>query len=266
MTDQALKEIVNGLVVSTAELRSGLEETRKAQEETRKALQEWIEAQERAREEERKAREEERKARGEEERKAREEELKAEERSRVKREAEHKETERVVRQVTKQLGELGNKMGSFAEGMALPSMEKLLYREFGMNVVLPYAKSRRKGESLEIDVLAYDNGEKNEAVIVEVKSHLTSEGVQQILKTIEDFPKFFPSLSDRKIFGILAGVKIPDSVRSEVLKNGLYLARISDDTFKLQVPSGFKPKAFNVNGSDGRKKNGAKPKRGRAKK
>ena len=183
---------------------------------------------------------------------------------------EQKETARQIKEVNKQLGALGNKFGSFAEGMALPSMEKVFYRDFGLNIVNPRAKARLNGRTLEIDVLAFDSrGERNEVYIVEVKSHLTEEGIEQILKTIEDFPKFFSHLSDRKICGIIAAVDIPENLRKEVLRKGLYLARISDDTFKLQVPPGFKPKAFGRNGeaeANGQKRNGAKPARKRGKK
>ena len=154
------------------------------------------------------------------------------------------ETARQIKQVNKHLGELGNKFGSFTEGMALPSMEKILYRRFNMDVVAPRAKARQNGETLEIDVMAYDNGSRNEVYLVEVKSHLTREGIEQMLKTIERFPKFFGAHRDRTIYGVIAAVDIPDNLRAEVLKRGLYLARIHDDTFELLTPRGFKPAAF----------------------
>jgi hypothetical protein len=155
-----------------------------------------------------------------------------------------KETGRQIKQVDKQLGDLGNKFGSFAEGMALPSMEKILRDHFKMDVVTPRATSRLNGRTLEIDVMAYDNGSRNELYIVEVKSHLTPSGIDQILKTIEEFPKFFGAHRDRTVYGIIAAVDIPANLRSEVLKNGLYLARIHDGTFELLTPRGFKARAF----------------------
>jgi hypothetical protein len=154
------------------------------------------------------------------------------------------ETDRQIKQVNKQLGKLGNKFGSFAEGMALPSMEKILRDHFKMNVVLPRATSSLNGRMIEIDVMAYDNGSLNELYIVEVKSHLTKEGIDQILKTIEEFPKFFPLHKDRTVYGIIAAVDIPLNLRAEVLKEGLYLARIHDGTFELLTPSNFQPRAF----------------------
>jgi hypothetical protein len=181
-----------------------------------------------------------------------------------------RETDQALRQLSKQMGELGNKFGSFTEGLALPSMEKVFYREFGLDVVQPRARSRQNGRTMEIDVLAYDHpGGSKDVFIIEVKSHLTEEGIEQIKETIAKFPKFFPWGLDRTIYGVIAAVDIPDNVRDKVLKEGLYLARISDDTFTMQVPPGFKPKAFHPNGgteTNGRKKNGAKPARKRGKK
>ncbi len=208
------------------------EERRKTEEAQRRIAEELAEERRKTEEERRKTEEAQRRIA---------EEL-AEERRKT--EAERRKTEREIREVNKQLGALGNKFGSFAEGMALPSMEKILYRRFNMDVVAPRAKARQNGETLEIDVMAYDNGSRNEVYLVEVKSHLTREGIEQMLKTIERFPKFFGAHRDRTIYGVIAAVDIPDNLRAEVLKRGLYLARIHDDTFELLTPRGFKPAAF----------------------
>ncbi len=175
-----------------------------------------------------------------------------------------KETAKQIKQVNKQLGELGNKFGSFAEGMALPSMEKILRDRFNMDVVTPRATSRLNGRVIEIDVMAYDNGSRNELYIVEVKSHLTREGIDQILKTIEEFPKFFGAHRDRTVYGIIAAVDIPQNLRAEVLKEGLYLARIHDGTFELLTPKDFKPRAFIAPPEQNGKRN-VKRKKSRAK-
>jgi hypothetical protein len=180
------------------------------------------------------------------------------------------ETDRQIKQVNKQLGELGNKFGSFTEGLALPSMEKVFYRDFGLDVVQPRARSRQNGRTMEIDVLAYDHpGGSKDVYIIEVKSHLTEKGIEQIKETIEEFPKYFPWGRDRTVYGVIAAVDIPDNVRNKVLKEGLYLARISDGTFTMQVPRGFKPKGFHPNGkteTNGRRKSGASGAGRRAKK
>ena len=154
------------------------------------------------------------------------------------------ETDRQIKQVNKQLGELGNKWGSFTEGMAIPSMSKVLYDDFGLQVVLPNAKARQNGHSLEVDVLAHTNDDRRIVFVVEIKSHLTSAGIEQIKKTIADLPKFFPHLVGYTVYGVITAVHVTDHMRQEVLKEGLYLAQISDETFRLRVPRNFKPHAF----------------------
>lgn len=155
-------------------------------------------------------------------------------------------TDKQIKQVNKQLGELGNKFGSFTEGMALPSMHKVLEEQFGLNSVNPH-KVRLNGRTLEIDLLGYDPlGDRNEAYVVEVKSRLDQNGIDQILRIIDDLPKFEAFARGRKIYGIIAAVDIPKDMYKVAINKGLYVARISDDTFRLTVPSGFKAKAFGL--------------------
>jgi hypothetical protein len=153
------------------------------------------------------------------------------------------ETSREIKRVNKQIGELGNKFGSFTEGMAWASLDKILRQHFGMNVVGPQ-KAAQNGRTLQVDVLAFDTENRNEAFVVEVKSRLDQDGIDQILQTIADLPDFFPHLRGRKIYGMIAAVSIPDDLRRKVLIEGLYLAQISDETFQLSVPGDFKPKVF----------------------
>jgi len=47
-----------------------------------------------------------------------------------------------------------------------------------------------------------------------------------------------------RFYGIIASVDIPQNLRAEVLKQGLYLARIHDGAFDLLTPKTFKPRAF----------------------
>ena len=154
-----------------------------------------------------------------------------------------RETGLYLKEVGKQIGGLGDKFGSFTEGLALPSMTKILTQHFGMQVVLPRARSRMNGHSRELDVLAYSRTS-GEAVVVEVKSHLRREGLDQMRKTLREFREFFPEHADKKVYGILAVVDVPDELREQVLREGIYLARIHDGQFELQVPDSFQPRAF----------------------
>ena len=90
-----------------------------------------------------------------------------------------KETDRQLKELGKQIGGLGSKFGSFTEGLALPSMEKILRQRFGMEVVSPSVRASKEGKHMEIDVLAYANGNLNTAYIVEVKSHAREDSITQ---------------------------------------------------------------------------------------
>lgn len=155
------------------------------------------------------------------------------------------ETSRVVKEVGRQLGKLGNAQGRYTEELIYPSLEKVLRERFKMDVVVQRALSRKNGAALELDVFAYSNTGVDEVYVAEIKSSYGEAEFQQTLKTLETFPKFFPTHADKKLYGIVAAVDIAENMRNRVLGAGLYLARIGDETFKLQVPRGFKAKAFN---------------------
>ena len=155
-----------------------------------------------------------------------------------------KETNKQIKELGKQIGGLGLKFGSFTEGLALPSMTKILRDRFHMEVISPSVRVSKKGLEAEIDVLAYANSSINEAYIVEVKSHLREEGISQLKEIMNNFRLFFPEHKDKKIYGIIAAVDLSETLKKRVLKAGFYVARIKDDTFSLDTPQGFKPKAF----------------------
>lgn len=154
------------------------------------------------------------------------------------------ETGRQIKELGKQLGGLGDKFGSFTEGLALPSMTKILGRDFNMDKIAARVRARSNGHSMEIDVLAYSRDLAGDAVIVEVKSHLREDGLEQMRRILRDFRDFFPEHAHRKVYGILAVVDAPDDLREKVLREGIYLARIHDGQFELQVPESFQPRAF----------------------
>lgn len=154
------------------------------------------------------------------------------------------ETWKQIRENGKLIGGLDNKFGSFTEGMALPSMEKVLAEHFGMDTIMPRIRKYRNGVQLEIDVLGYVNGDLNRAVVVEIKSHLREDGIQQMLSILERFPTFYPEHADKELVGVLAVVDAPHELRTRVLAEGLYLARIHDEVFTLDVPEGFQHHDF----------------------
>ena len=152
--------------------------------------------------------------------------------------------DRQMKELGKQIGGLGAKFGSFTEGLALPSMTRILGQRFGMEIIMPSVRIRKGKDNLEIDVLAYANGDVNAAYVVEVKSHAQEESIQQLKNILNNFRRFFPEHSNKTVYGILAAVDIPEDVKKKVFQEGLYFARISDDTFAMDTPDDFEPKTW----------------------
>ena len=155
-----------------------------------------------------------------------------------------KKTDRQLKELGKQIGGLGAKFGSFTEGLALPSMEKILRQRFGMKVVSPSVRASEDGKHIEIDVLAYTNGNLNTAYIVEVKSHAREESITQLKSILQRFRSFFPEHKDKQLYGILAAVDMSPELREKTLQEGFYVARIHDQVFELDTPENFQPLSY----------------------
>ncbi len=153
------------------------------------------------------------------------------------------ETDRQLKNLGKQLGGLGRKFGGFAEGMAFPSMTRILTEQFGMTNISLRHVSKQIGRTMELDVLAYSTV-KNEAFVVEVKSKLTNEDIDIMKARLNEVPSFIHLVRGMKIYGIMAVVDSFKTVEKRVLREGLYLAKIHDETFEMHVPENFTPRAF----------------------
>jgi len=160
-----------------------------------------------------------------------------------------KQTGRRLDQLGQQIAGLGDKFGYFTEGMALPSMERLLTERFGMENISPRHRVRRLGREQEYDVLAWANGDVNSVVLVEVKSRVRPEAIEQLLEQIETLPLMLPELAGKARLGILAGVDWQPEVEQAAQAAGLYTARIHDEMFELTTPSGFEPRRWGYSAS-----------------
>lgn len=149
-----------------------------------------------------------------------------------------------VDKVSRQISPLGNKFGLFAEGMALPSLKKILREQFGAEFTANNVVFRKGGRELELDSLAFCNGTRNSVVIGEIKTHLDNAAVDQLLEQLRKFPEFAPEHRGKELFGILVGVQVDKPAARRAIKEGLYVAQVSADLMKLDVPAGFRPKSF----------------------
>ncbi|GAB3700802.1 hypothetical protein GCM10027592_28140 [Spirosoma flavus] len=157
-----------------------------------------------------------------------------------------RENDKEISRVAKIVGDIGNKFGTFTEGMAFPSMQNVLRKQFGITTVAANYTTHAGADTLEIDVLGLANGEVNIAIIVEVKSHLRKRDIEQTLKTIDRFRRLHPEHAGKKIFGIIACVSGAMEQREEAQRAGLFVASIHDEVFELKTPAYFVPKDFST--------------------
>jgi hypothetical protein len=165
-----------------------------------------------------------------------------------------KETDRKIKELGKQIGGLGDRFGSFTEGMAISSMERILRREFKADHVAARSKVYDKtGKVLaEYDILAWCNSDVNRAanrtvVVVEVKSTLRPDHVKEFEQTLTEFRSLNAELADKNLYGILAFVGNTDKKLQEHCQNkGIYTVTIHDEVFKLNTKTSgtFKPKSM----------------------
>ncbi len=199
--------------------------------------------------EKRRVEDEKRRTEDEEKRRAEDEKRRAEDEKRraeaqVQEEKRRAEDEKSIRRLREQLGGLGNKFGSFTEGMAFPSLEKVLRKRFGMTTVTTRYKTRRDNETIEIDVLGLANGDINTVMVVEVKSHFKERDIEQMLRLMDRFTEFFPEHTGKKLYGIMAYIDGSEETRQMALNAGFYVAHIHDEIFDLDTTTPFIPRDF----------------------
>jgi len=150
-----------------------------------------------------------------------------------------RETDRKMQETDRRLGKLGNRMGEIIEHMIAPNLREK-FRELGLN--FPKANPNSDVSDydnkifLEIDVLL-ENGEK--AMLVEVKTNLTAEDVQDHIKRLEKMRVYADLHDDKRAFlGAVAGVVITANVKEYALGKGLYVIEPSGETFNIISPNG----------------------------
>ncbi len=162
--------------------------------------------------------------------------------------ASRRETDRLIIDLNRRFGELGNALGLYTESMFHPSLKRILRQRFGMTVITSPQRFQIDNDEYEVDIVGHAGAESDDVYLAEIKSRLREDGIHQILEHLQRFPRAFPEHRGKKLFGILAAVTIPVNLRVQALKQGLYLATVKDDVFELSTPDDFVPRSFGLRG------------------
>ncbi len=156
-----------------------------------------------------------------------------------------KDTDRQIKELGKQIGGLGNKFGSFTEGLSVRSIKEILRDRFGINhLIASNIKITIDGFTEEYDILGYSDKATAKGIIVEVKSQLRPEDISQMKRKMNRIFQMLPDEKDRAFEGMIACVSGSDELKRQVLKNGWHLAHIGEDLFELENPPDFLPKIY----------------------
>ncbi len=152
------------------------------------------------------------------------------------------ETDRIVKIMSKNLGDLGNRLGEFVEHMVAPAVVRLFQAE-GIEVHEVHSgyKSKRNGEGIEIDLLVVNDGT---LVVVECKSRLTCEHVDEHLRRMEKFKRVLPQYKDHQALGAVAAMVMNDGVKEYAHSQGLYVLCQSGESVEISRPVGFVSKVW----------------------
>jgi hypothetical protein len=156
--------------------------------------------------------------------------------------AESKKTERFLRDLGKQLGDLGNRLGQFVEEMVAPALVQLLRgRGIAVTQVSRRTSSQRKGAAIEVDLLAVDD---TDVVAVEVKSRLSDDDVRRQVERLGKFKKAFPQYRAFRVLGAVAAMVVPDEAGRVAFEAGLFVLAPAGETTRILNDKRFRPRAW----------------------
>ncbi|MBL7118246.1 MAG: DUF3782 domain-containing protein [Candidatus Syntrophoarchaeum sp.] len=134
--------------------------------------------------------------------------------------------------------------GKLIEALVRPSALKL-FQERGVKVTETYQRleSYRNGSQMEIDILLAND---REAVVIEVKTTLKVEDVNEFLDNLARFTFFFPRYKGLKIYGAVAGIQIEEGADKFAYRQGLFVLTGSGDTGIVRILNNpeFRPRNF----------------------
>ena len=128
------------------------------------------------------------------------------------------------------------------ENLVAPACETLfLERGIPVHQVSQRIKKRKKGETLEIDILVLNQ---DHTLVVEVKSRLSVADVQEFIADLQRFRHFFPEYAQNQLYGAVAGIIIDEGADRYAYRQGLFVLAQSGEAIALLNNDEFQPKAW----------------------
>ncbi len=152
------------------------------------------------------------------------------------------QTDRKIEEVSRQIGRLGGRLGEYIEEMIKPACIAMFQgRGIPVDEVFSRVKKSVAGERMEIDLLLANTVA---AVLIEVKSHLTAEHVQEHLVRLDRFKPLFPRYADCRVYGAVAGMVIASDADRFAMSRGLFVIAQTGSSVCLANAPDFVPRSW----------------------
>jgi hypothetical protein len=152
------------------------------------------------------------------------------------------ELKRTVEQTNRAVNSLTTRWGRFVEELVQPAVLRL-FQEKGIDIkeIYPRARVKRQGIAMEIDVLAVDD---TDVVLVECKSRLSKDDVDEFLEKLTRFKIAFPHYKNYQAYGAVAGIEIDEGIDRYAYNKGLFVIKPSGDTVEIINDENFRPRTW----------------------
>jgi hypothetical protein len=156
-----------------------------------------------------------------------------------------KEVTEQMKALGKQMGNVHRSFGDLAEHLVAPNLVtkfRELHYAFTKAAYDVEFKDSNGITLAEVDVWL-ENGDS--VMAVEIKAKLLQKDVDDHLERMGKLKGYADEHGDkRKLLGAVAGAVVRKDARDYAVKSGFYVIEQSGDTVKIEMPEGFRPKAW----------------------
>jgi len=150
--------------------------------------------------------------------------------------------ERTVERTSKAVDALTTRWGRFVEELVEPAVLRLFQaRGIDVKEVHPRVRTKRQGVAMEIDILAVDD---TELVLVECKSRLSKDDVDEFVEKLHRFKISFPHYENYRTYGAVAGIEINEGIDRYAYRQGLFVIKPSGEGVAIINDENFQPVAY----------------------
>ena len=160
--------------------------------------------------------------------------------SRSDAERRYREMERLIVAANRAVDGLTTRWGRFVEELVRPAVIKL-FKAKGIELKHTFLRASDEAGTMEIDILGVNS---TDVVLVECKSRLSRDDVDEFLQKLPHFKSAFPEFATYRIYGCVAGIEIDHGVDRRAYQKGLFVIKPSGDTVAIINDDNFSPKTW----------------------